>query len=98
MAKKPVTKSSKKSTAGSKAASKKRTVTAAAKIRKGARLALVEPQIIKGSDIDPHHGWERPLQAPGHTQVDFEERIDFRRLHKYRVARVREALANSGLG
>ena len=47
---------------------------------------------------DPHHNWERPLQSPGHNQVDFEERIDFRRLHDYRLARVRAALARSGLG
>src|SRR2546428_14105993 len=31
-------------------------------------------------------------------QVDFEERVDFRRLHAYRLARVRQALARSGLG
>ncbi|MGQ0750906.1 MAG: M24 family metallopeptidase [Betaproteobacteria bacterium] len=31
-------------------------------------------------------------------QVDFEERIDFRRLHDYRLARTRNALAKSGLG
>ena len=49
-------------------------------------------------DIDPHHQWKRPLQAPGHTQVDFEERVNFRRLHTYRLARVRQALAGSGLG
>ena len=48
--------------------------------------------------IDPHHKWDRPLQSPGHMQVDFEERIDFRRLHDYRLARVRAALAESGLG
>ncbi|PYM20060.1 MAG: aminopeptidase [Candidatus Rokuibacteriota bacterium] len=47
---------------------------------------------------DPRHRWDRPLQAPGHTQVDFEERVDFRRLHAYRLARVRQALAGSGLG
>src|SRR5688572_2272156 len=49
-------------------------------------------------DIDPKHRWDRPLQAPGRTQVDFEERIDFRRLHDYRLARTRAALAQSGLG
>jgi hypothetical protein len=59
---------------------------------------LPEPKIIRPDDIDPHHRWYRPLQAPGHTQVDFEERIDFRRLHDYRLARTRAALANSGLG
>ena len=47
---------------------------------------------------DPGHRWDRPLQAPGRMQVDFEERIDFRRLHNYRLARTRNALAKSGLG
>jgi Xaa-Pro aminopeptidase len=47
---------------------------------------------------DPRHRWDRPLQAPGHMQVDFEERVDFRRLHAYRLGRVRQALARSGLG
>jgi len=47
---------------------------------------------------DPQHRWERPLQAPGRMQVDFEERVDFRRLHDYRLARTRSALAKSGLG
>ncbi len=50
------------------------------------------------SDLDPRHRWDRPLQAPGHMQVDFEERVDFRRLHAYRLARVRQALQGSGLG
>jgi hypothetical protein len=57
-----------------------------------------EPRIVRPDDIDPHHNWDRPLQAPGHMQVDFEERVDFRRLHDYRLARTRAALANSGLG
>src|SRR5678816_4353782 len=47
---------------------------------------------------DPGHRWSRPLQAPGHMAVDFEERIDFQRLNAYRLARVRAALAGSGLG
>ncbi len=57
-----------------------------------------EPRIVRPDDIDPHHNWQRPLQSPGHTQVDFEERINFRRLHDYRLARTRAALAGSGLG
>src|SRR5213083_2161863 len=57
-----------------------------------------EPKIVHPDDVDPAHRWDRPLQAPGRTQVDFEERVDFRRLHGYRLARVRAALANSGLG
>ncbi len=60
--------------------------------------ARKEPRIVRPDDIDPHHRWDRPLQAPGHTQVDFEERVNFRRLHDYRLARTRAALANSGLG
>ena len=53
----------------------------------------------RGPDsVDPKHRWDRPLQAPGRTQVDFEERVDFRRLHDYRLARTRAALAESGLG
>ena len=63
-----------------------------------ARKAAREPRIVRPDDIDPHHKWDRPLPAPGHNQVDFEERIDFRRLHDYRLARTRAALANSGLG
>src|SRR6476646_499426 len=57
-----------------------------------------EPKVVRPDDIDPKHRRDRPLQAPGRTQVDFEERINFRRLHDYRLARVRQALAGSGLG
>src|SRR5256714_2556211 len=53
---------------------------------------------VNADAIDPRHRWDRPLQAPGHMQVDFEERVDFRRLNAYRLARVRQALAGSGLG
>jgi len=76
----------------------KKTAAKAAPIRKGGKSQLVEPKQVLDDDIDPHHQWKRPLQAPGHTQVDFEERVNFRRLHNYRVARVRQALAGSGLG
>jgi len=51
-----------------------------------AEKKTAEPKIIRPDDIDPHHNWKRPLHAPGHTQVDFEERINFRRLHDYRLA------------
>jgi Xaa-Pro aminopeptidase len=53
---------------------------------------------VSAEDVDPRHRWDRPLQAPGHTQVDFEERVDFKRLHAYRLGRARQALAKSGLG
>ena len=65
-----------------------------APIRKGGKSQFVELKQILDEDIDPHHQWKRPLQAPGHTQVDFEERVNFRRLHTYRLARVRQALAS----
>jgi len=57
-----------------------------------------EPRVLRPDDIDPKHRWDRPLQAPGRTQVDFEERVDFRRLHDYRLARTRAALAQTKLG
>ena len=57
-----------------------------------------EPIVVHPEDVDPQHRWERPLQAPGQLQVDFEERVDFRRLHRYRLGRTRQALARSGLG
>ena len=47
---------------------------------------------------DPDHRWDRPLQAPGRMQVDFEERVNFQRLHTYRLARTKAALARSGMG
>ncbi len=53
---------------------------------------------VNPDDLDPKHNWTRPLPAPGHMQVDFEERINFRRLHSYRLARTRQALAKSDLG
>lgn len=49
-------------------------------------------------DLDPRWNWQRPIAAPGRTNVDFEERVDFRRLHRYRVSRAQQALASSSLG
>jgi len=57
-----------------------------------------EPVIIKTGDIDPGYRWDRALPAPGHSAVDFEERVDFRRLHTYRLGRARQAMKNSELG
>jgi Xaa-Pro dipeptidase len=48
--------------------------------------------------LDPHWRWNRALPAPGHTSVDFEVRVDFRRLHAYRLGRIRQALKNSKCG
>jgi Xaa-Pro dipeptidase len=57
-----------------------------------------EPVTIRAEDIDPRHRWERPLPALGTMGVDFEERVDYRRLHRYRLARARRELENSELG
>ena len=57
-----------------------------------------EPIIVKPEDVDPRYDWKRPIMALGPNAVDFEERIDFRRLHRYRLGRARQALAKSGLG
>jgi hypothetical protein len=48
-----------------------------------------EPKIVKPDMIKPTYDWKRPLAAPGHGAVDFEERVNFRRLHDYRLARAR---------
>ena len=40
----------------------------------------------------------RPLRAPGHGGVDFEERVDFGRLRRYRLDRSRAALEASDCG
>jgi Xaa-Pro dipeptidase len=40
----------------------------------------------------------RPLAAPGHMGVDYEERVDFARLRDYRLSRARAALDASECG
>jgi len=61
-------------------------------------LDTAQPKTIKAEDIEPNFDWDRPIPAPGRMAVDFEERVNFRRLHDYRLARARQALANSELG
>jgi Xaa-Pro dipeptidase len=57
-----------------------------------------EPTPIRAGDIDPRYNWGRALPAFGTMGVDFEERVDYRRLHNYRLARARQALDKSNLG
>ena len=45
---------------------------------------------IRAEDIDPRYRWDRALPALGTMGVDFEERVDYRRLHRYRLARARQ--------
>ena len=57
-----------------------------------------EPFQIRAEDINPRHNWGRALPALGIMGVDFEERVDYRRLHRYRLSRVKQALEASNLG
>ena len=62
------------------------------------KIQTREPVVVGPEDLDPKWNWSRPIGAPGRMNVDFEERVDFRRLHRYRVARTKDALAKSDLG
>src|SRR5437588_2942361 len=53
---------------------------------------------ISADDINPRYNWGRALPALGTMGVDFEERVDYRRLHRYRLSRVKQALESSELG
>ena len=53
---------------------------------------------ITAEDINPRFNWGRALPALGIMGVDFEERVDYRRLHRYRLSRVKMALDKSELG
>ena len=53
---------------------------------------------ISADDINPRHNWGRALPSLGIMGVDFEERVDFRRLHRYRLGRAKQALEKSELG
>src|SRR5262245_62336390 len=49
-------------------------------------------------DLDPQWQWNRALPAWGTMGVDFEARVDFDRLRRYRIARAKQALERSELG
>ena len=53
---------------------------------------------IRPDDVRPRHDWDRHLPAFGAMGVDFEERVNYRRLHDYRLGRARQALEASDLG
>jgi Xaa-Pro dipeptidase len=59
---------------------------------------LLRPEQVRAEDIDPHYRWNRALPALGPMGVDFEQRVDFQRLHRYRLGRARQALEASELG
>ncbi len=60
--------------------------------------AALSPRILQPGDIDPNWNWDRRIPALGHMAVDFERRVDFDRLRKYRLSRARQALKNSDCG
>ena len=51
---------------------------------------------ISAEDINPRYNWGGG--ALGTMGVDFEERVDYRRLPRYRLSRVKQALEKSDLG
>jgi Xaa-Pro aminopeptidase len=53
---------------------------------------------IHPEDVQPRFDWERHLPALGTMAVDFEERVNYRRLQEYRIGRARRALDASELG
>jgi len=53
---------------------------------------------VNPDDINPRYNWGRHLPALGTMGVDFEERVDYRRLHNYRIGRARQAMENTELG
>ena len=57
-----------------------------------------EPKKIMAEDINPRYNWGRHLPALGTMGVDFEERVDYRRMHRYRLARAQAALEKSECG
>ncbi len=57
-----------------------------------------EPTAIRAEDINPRYNWGRHLPVLGTMGVDFEERVDYRRMHRYRLARAQAALEASDLG
>jgi Xaa-Pro dipeptidase len=57
-----------------------------------------EPVKIRAEDVNPRYNWGRALPVLGTMGVDFEERVDYRRMHRYRLGRALQALENSELG
>ena len=57
-----------------------------------------EPVKITAEDINPRYNWGRHLPVLGTMGVDFEERVDYRRMHRYRLGRAQAALDASDLG
>src|ERR1700722_8847466 len=57
-----------------------------------------EPTVIRAEDVNPRYNWGRALPAFGTMGVDFEERVDYRRLHRYRLRRPQKGGGESRAG
>ena len=57
-----------------------------------------DPIKITAEDINPRYNWGCHLPVLGTMGVDFEERVDYRRMHRYRLGRAQQALEKSDLG
>ena len=57
-----------------------------------------DPVKITAEDVNPRYNWGRHLPVLGTMGVDFEERVDYRRMHRYRLGRAQQALEASDLG
>ncbi len=57
-----------------------------------------DPKTVRADDINPRYNWGRHLPVLGTMAVDFEERVDYRRMHRYRLGRAQAALEASELG
>ena len=57
-----------------------------------------DPIKITAEDVNPRYNWGRHLPVLGTMGVDFEERVDYRRMHRYRLGRAQQALEKSDLG
>jgi Xaa-Pro aminopeptidase len=57
-----------------------------------------DPVKITAEDVNPRYNWGRHLPVLGTMGVDFEERVDYRRMHRYRLGRAQAALEKSDLG
>jgi Xaa-Pro aminopeptidase len=57
-----------------------------------------DPIKITAEDVNPRYNWGRHLPVLGTMGVDFEERVDYRRMHRYRLGRAQAALEVSDLG
>jgi Xaa-Pro dipeptidase len=57
-----------------------------------------DAKTVRAEDINPRYNWDRHLPVLGTMGVDFEERVDYRRMHRYRFGRAQAALEASELG